>query len=299
MSACAGCSGLAHLTDALAQDLAADELAAKENAEAFFICDTPQITTIDLNVYAAPASDGGAIGINPSPPAETIRLDPYTTAQQQLRWRPQDVQAVTSDGRPIVRIGFADGSDWQQAQVRTLSEQWRSHTIGVDFEFVDRNKKAEITISFAGGTNWSKTGRESRSVSYGGTPTMFLPHVRQDQPAATWRRVVLHEFGHGVMTFGHEHRHADAGLKFKSASYIRDAINAMLGGNSWTIDKVQTNITNPPYSSSRTCTAYDTRSIMHYPIQADWLIAGTPVPYPETTLSERDVQCAMKVYGSA
>ena len=59
---------------------------------------------------------------------------------------------------------------------------------------------------------------------------------------------------------------------------------------------VRTNITGPPYPPARTCTAYDVHSIMHYPIQPDWIVAGTAVPAPETTLSQRDIECVRTIY---
>lgn len=271
------------------------DAAALERLEAeFFLCGTQQIMDLSIEDYGA--SGAPELSIDTAPPSTNIAIDDYTTAQRALRWRPQDVQE-TRQGRPVLRIRFLDGDDWQQKTVRELSQQWRDHDLGIDFTFVGQDEMAEIAISFAGTTNKSEIGRASRVVSYGGRASMALPDVKKGQSSERLRRVVLHEFGHGVMTFGHEHQHPNAKLQFKSASVISKWINEQLprGSRRWTIGDVRANITNP-LPSDRECTQYDTGSIMHYPVHPDWLEAGSGLLEVATTLSQRDIECAKIVY---
>ena len=166
----------------------------------------------------------------------------------------------------------------------------------VRFEFVTSAQAAKIRITFKGGVNQSSTGRDALRKQ---GATMQLPGVARHGNSATSRRIVLHEFGHGLMALGHEHRHPDARFQFKSAREIRDIINATLpaGHKPWTIAMVRINITNAPYARSRVCTSYDVESIMHYPVAQSWLRnSGNAVPSPATTLSRRDRECARAVY---
>jgi hypothetical protein len=258
----------------------------------FFYCGTTQITNATgVDLFSATGGASVDLGRENS----TASLDPYATAQRSLRWTKAST-GVQAGGRPLVLIGFVDGTPAERDKVRMLAQEWLEHDIGVAFEFIDDLRKTHVRIGFSGGTNKSKTGTEALRVAKSAA-TMFLPAVRNGSNDTVKRRAVLHEFGHGIMTFGHEHRHANAGYVFKDARIIRDLINQTLPVESrWTVDMVEQNITNPPYAASRSCSNYDVTSIMHYPVQASWLVHGVPVPQPATTLSKLDVGCAAEIY---
>jgi hypothetical protein len=271
---------------------------ADEGDALFFICGCQQITTVSLEEYTA-GSDV-EVSVDAEVEAPEVELDPYTTAQRALKWQAKDVQASTPEGIPIVRIKFKGGTDWQQQEVMQLAEGWRIPGLGMTFQFVAPGDKAEVTIAFTGTICTSKTGKECKAPSYAGEATTFLPEVIETSPQKLRQRAVLHELGHALMAFGHEQFHLDANYQWRDDEFIRDSVNAMLTKQgrpaSWTVANVRLNITRPPYSADRTCTAYDTASIMHYPVLKEWITAGTPVPVQKLDLSASDKQCALEVY---
>jgi hypothetical protein len=100
---------------------------------------------------------------------------------------------------------------------------------------------------------------------------------------------VIHEFGHGVMTLGHEHKHPDAGFHWREGEIVRDT--------GWSLNDVRVNITSV-YGREMVCdgaAGYDVKSIMHYPIKPNWVESGQAIPL-NTVLSPGDIACAKSVY---
>lgn len=295
LCACAACASLSYPSRAATPEEVLD-------AE-FYLCDTPQITDVFREIQEL-ANIGGqtSVGDFSFPPTSSLQteIDLYATAQAGLRWTARTAGKVVS-GIPVVPVGFVDGTPAQKQAVVTFANGWLQNGIPVAFEFVEDLSKAKVRISMQGGGNQSATGISSLSTKYGHGATMTLPEVARNANSVAARRAVLHEFGHAIMTFGHEHRHPSAGLKFKSPEIIAGIINTTMlapGSKPWSADKVRLNITDPPYDATRACTAYDRESIMHYPVLSSWLVAGTPVPNPATSLSDLDVECARTVYGA-
>ena len=288
LSSCA-CGICAAALPASAQDQAVDNV--------FFYCGTPQLTDVYLRILELNATPGtiGIGDLNSAPKPTGIEL--YGTAQRALRWTAQQAGKQV-DGKPVVPISFTDGTSAQKQKVIDIASTWLTKGVPVAFEFVSSPSQGKVRISFSGGTNQSAVGNDALAARYSGGATMRLPELARPSNESAIRRAVLHEFGHGIMTFGHEHRHPDAGYQFKDSATIASLINATLpaGTSQWTTSMVETNITNPPYGANRACTAYDRESIMHYPVQSSWLRAGSPVPRPADTLSDLDVDCAIAVY---
>ncbi|WP_137151203.1 hypothetical protein [Devosia sp. FKR38] len=264
--------------------------------DAFFYCDTPQITVLGVgeeNFSAAGQIDDTGFGMS----SALLGSDDYGTATRALRWTASNT-GLSRNNRPLVLIGFVDGSASEHDSVKTIAQAWKVPSIGLDFDYSNDLKETHIQISFTGGVNKSKTGIEA--LQFRGQATMWLPDVRKRPGTTASRRAILHEFGHGLMAFGHEHRHPDAGYRFRPAAEIAQIINSSLpiGASPWTSSMVETNITNAPYAASRACTDYDVKSIMHYPVATNWLITGTPVPDPSTTISPLDVKCAIETYSN-
>jgi hypothetical protein len=273
----------------------ASGLHAQEQDEDFFICGTEQITDA-LTTLQNLSNSGGGVTFDEGPTSGgDVELDPYSTAQRSLRWTAGKTRRE-HEGKPSVLVGFVDGTADQQGAVRSISQEWLRHGIDVHFEFTDRVADALVRITFEGG-NQSSVGSAALAKPRG-EATMQLADVRPGVPDRRVRRVILHEFGHGIMTFGHEHRHPDSGYRFKSDTVIRDSINSMLrpGQRQWSIGMVKTNITDPPYPRDRVCGPYDIKSIMHYPILPTWLEAGTPVPQEPAEVSPIDIRCAVETY---
>lgn len=277
---CAICGGLAgsglHGRSAEAQPA--------PSADGFFFCETPQITDlVSLAELAADGDDPEIIQFS-NRPGEPVEIDLYATARRALRWKKRD--GLPNDANLVVlSIGFVDGDAWQQDAVKSHAAEWLRHGIAMDFVFTQ--ERPLIRISFTR-KNFSSTGRNALSVG-AASATMFLKDVQRTSSEAVVRRVVLHEFGHGAMTMGHEQKHPDAGFQWNEDAIIADT--------GWSRGDVRSNITSI-YGRESVCRGaegYDSTSVMHYPIKSSWTRDGRTVPY-NTTLSPGDIACALSVY---
>ena len=261
----------------------------------FYFCSTPQISINSSSIQNFSSDGMGRSNVGIDPVLNDLGIiQPYATARKNLRWRIGDTDTYKDD-KPVILIGFLDGTDSLKEYVMNVSKDWLEN--GVYFGFLDNPERANIRISFidtkGSPGNHSAIGRDALNTKHG--PTMCLPAVKQFGMGSTSRGVILHEFGHAVMTMGHEHRHPDANFHFKSPEVIARLINNTIGNKDWTAETVKANITNPPYSMDQYCTPYDRTSIMHYAIQSSWLVDGSSIPTPATKLSDYDLECAKAV----
>ena len=136
--------------------------------------------------------------------------------------------------------------------------------------------------------NWSYVGTDALSIPQD-EPTMVLG----DFTSAT----ILHELGHALAAWNHEHQHQQ-----KQFTFQRDAIVNDLEGI-WTEEEIERNILSSERHSKYTL--YDPYSIMHYRFPLHWIQIHSEDPLlydilqrPVTTLSFSDVEQLQCLYPS-
>lgn len=169
-------------------------------------------------------------------------------------WRP---------GRTL-RVRFLDGDSRLQEKCIPHAKLWEKYA-NIKFDF-GRDPNAEIRISFRYRGSWSYVGTDALAVAKS-EPTMNFGWLTMDSPNDEFARVVTHEFGH-ALAFIHEHQNPSARLPWN-----REAVYAYYQGapNFWTREQVDVNVFTRYSADSARFSEYDPKSIMLYPIPAQFL----------------------------
>ncbi len=194
-----------------------------------------------------------------------------------------NVSRKWKNGREI-KVGFMDGPDWARTQVMEIASRWSKYA---NLHLVETPvSEAEIRVTFRPGGSWSMLGNGALGVPSG--PTMQLGWY-VDHPGDG---VVLHEFGHGVISAPHEQFHPERHCQYNREAVIRD-----LSGppNNWSVQQIEVNVLRPPWEGD-TFTNYDPDSIMHYAQPAQWFTDPSCAVAPNSRLSRLDKKGAALWY---
>lgn len=156
----------------------------------------------------------------------------------------------------VLKIGFIGGTASQIAAVKQFAPEWTKYA-NLKFDF-GPSQSYDIRISFnASGGAWSYVGTDCKFIAQNNA-TMNLGWIGKD--------VICHEFGHALGLF-HEHQNPNGGICFNEANVISD-----LSGppNNWTVPMIRFNVLDKLDVNSVLTSAWDQRSVMHYPIRASW-----------------------------
>lgn len=159
-----------------------------------------------------------------------------------------------------LRVRFLDGLPGVQAKVEQVAKQWCEFA-NVKLNF-GTDPDAEIRISFkADPGSWSYLGNVATRIPKT-QPTMNYGWLTPSSSEEEYLRVVLHEFGHALGCI-HEHQHPTAGIPWNKPEVYR-----RYGGppNNWSKEKVDTNLFQKYGTNITQFSAFDTQSIMLYPI---------------------------------
>jgi serralysin len=217
-------------------------------------------------------------------------LGPQAAAPRSSLW-PHNASFPVS-----IWVSFLNGSDFQKQKVKQYAKEWSEASFSwVDFRghkrqkisivfFEGGNYVAPIRIAFnSGGGSSSVVGSEANAVEQG-KPTMIFGWINENTSEADIRRVVLHEFGHAIGLV-HEHQSPVARIPWdreKVYEYYR-----ITQSPPWSREKVDRNIFAVYDATTTNYTAYDMRSIMHYPIPEELTVGDYATPW-NTSLSPTD-----------
>lgn len=255
-------------------------------ADTVFLCSTidPELgATLEIVDFGTNAVELDFEGN--SVPAD-LEITDYGSAFSNFRWRPADGLTPDSD---IITLGvsFVGGTKAEHEFVQEAAVDWiiGDPTLPLQFQFGVSADQSQIRIDFVPSDgNRSEIGNLARLVPLT-LPTMNLAEVT--------RRSVHHEFGHALGLL-HEHAHPASGIQWNEQAVIDEL------SSKWSEKEVRTQILKkfPKGASCVGDPAFNTESIMLYPIPARWTLDGFSTEL-NIEISDRDRRCLRGLYASA
>jgi hypothetical protein len=198
---------------------------------------------------------------------------PFTAAMLG-RWR------WPSGSRLGVR--FLNGSPTLRERTMAVASAW-SAAANVRFE-ATTDSSAPVRVRFtASNASWARLGTTEPEVyANHDSATVLLGNLTEATPADSFHAVVLHEFGH-TLGLVHEHQRPESPLDWNEAETI-DYFARTYG---WNRDAVRAWVFGQYPHADVLAGAYDSLSVMHYPLPGALTYSGRGAPLNHT-LSERD-----------
>ncbi|MEI9944721.1 MAG: M12 family metallopeptidase [Chitinophagaceae bacterium] len=187
-----------------------------------------------------------------------------------------------------VKVSFMDGTDWQKDKVKQYAPVW-CRFANVKFEFLTTGN-GEVRISFDKKGSYSYIGTDAKN-RLTADETMNLGWINNTKTEGQLKSVILHEFGHALGLL-HEHMNPMSNIKWN-----KDVVYAWyLQYDGWNKEMVDRQVFDR-YSVTMTNKAYDPKSIMHYPIPANFTTDGYSVG-ENYDLSDNDKKLVAELYPS-
>ncbi|WP_316845500.1 M12 family metallopeptidase [Pedobacter psychrodurus] len=185
-----------------------------------------------------------------------------------------------------VRVRFIGGSTLFRNKVIQYAKSWEPYA-NITFTFVADNATADVKVAFEDDGYWSYIGTDSRrqstSMNYGFDNTT---------DETEFRRVITHEFGH-ALGLEHEQSHPDANIPWNTQAVY----NYYMGfPNYWTKRQIDYNVLSVNSRTGLNFNAYDTKSIMHYPVDASFTTNNIAIAPNNTTISQGDINYVKTYY---
>ncbi|MEI9909117.1 MAG: M12 family metallopeptidase [Bacteroidota bacterium] len=185
-----------------------------------------------------------------------------------------------------LKVSFMNGNDWQKEKVKQYALQW-SRYANVKFEFMAQGP-GDIRVSFDKQGSYSYIGTDAKNRK-AAEETMNLGWIVEDKTEAQLKSVILHEFGH-TLGLLHEHMNPMSNIKWN-----KDVVYAWyMQYQGWDKEMVDRQVFDR-YSVTMTNKSYDPKSIMHYPIPANFTTDGYKVG-ENYDLSENDKKLITELY---
>lgn len=185
-----------------------------------------------------------------------------------------------------IRVRFMNGTSKEKNEVKRYVKDLERYA-NLKFRFLDHGA-SDIRIKFV---------EEGSSYSAVGTHSLHRPQDEHTMQFGTYKsnditeRVILHEFGHAIGLW-HEHNHPEREFELRPdlEEYLRDlgwpeeSISFYVGNVSYTLPKDEVLFCK-----------YDSKSLMHYPVEREHTLNNYEVPFNET-LSKQDKEYIQQLY---
>ena len=192
-------------------------------------------------------------------------------------------------GKKALQVRFLDGSEKLRSKVQLYAPVWSKYS-NIKFKFIDEGP-SDIRITFVqNGRSWSHIGNSAETAGKNNA-TMNFGWFDDTTEEIEFQRVILHEFGH-ALGLVHEHQSPNGTINWNEQFLYQHFEKSPF---EWNQNVVRDNIIYK-YATTRTqFTAYDPKSIMHYPIPPEFTTDGYSVGM-NTELSSKDKQLIKKLY---
>ena len=203
------------------------------------------------------------IPAEPAPASVTAEPNLPYGVQKAVSYKPTGrTQSNNWTPGTTVTVRFMGGSAALRTRVMRYAREWTEHAnlkLGVV-----RTGRADIRIGFTqNGSSWSMVGRSSASANQD-RPSMNFGWLTDQTPDYEVRRTVLHEFGHALGLL-HEHQNPHGGIPWNEeavyAHYWRT--------QGWDRNTTYHNVMATASHDNTQFSAYDHKSIMHYPVPSE------------------------------
>lgn len=185
-----------------------------------------------------------------------------------------------------LKVSFIGGTDWQKEKVKQYAPLW-SRVANVKFEFIPQGT-GDIRISFNKKGSYSYIGLDAKN-RLTDQETMNLGWIENTKTEGQLKSVILHEFGH-TLGLLHEHMNPMSNIKWN-----KDVVYAYyMQYDGWDKEMVDRQVFDR-YSVTMTNKIYDPKSIMHYPIPANFTLDNYTVG-ENYDLSENDKKLIGELY---
>ena len=186
-----------------------------------------------------------------------------------------------------INVSFMGGTEWQHDKVKYYAPIWCRYA-NVKFNFLNSGL-GDVRISFdpkKGSYSFIGIDAKDRSSTQ---ETMNLGWIDNTKTEKQLQGVILHEFGH-TLGLLHEHMNPESNIQWnKPVVYAY-----YLQYDGWDKDMVDKQVFER-YSVSMTNKSYDPKSIMHYPIPANFTLNGYSVGENDD-LSAEDIKLIEELY---
>lgn len=161
----------------------------------------------------------------------------------------------------VITVRMYGGTTYIRNKVIKYAQSWSNYA-NVTFKFVTKGA-ANIRITFTKGGSYSYIGTDALSIP-SNEETMNYGWLTSTTEEYEFSRVITHEFGHALGLI-HEHQHPLASIPWNKPKVYQYYAETQ----GWSTAQVDNNLFNLIPASQTQYSAYDTKSIMHYPVSKE------------------------------